>query len=213
MMARYVKLAFDRNRTWPWPKTDFDKVCTAAYGEDGWCRGCCRPLSGDPRRLVLMSGGRNIRGVWVPYFWFDSWCVDLETFRSFDFAHDFETTAVEWRGNGDGGDAVQLVIPVHDEPLFDPQELEMNTMSAHGRAGKQCPVCGVWRWLPLGGFGSVLPDPVVRLDGPSAPPAIASPEIFGDGGKTFREVFFREDVAAALQAAQKGITDFGVGFG
>jgi hypothetical protein len=207
-MVKYLQLGFDRNRAWPWPKTDFDRVCDAAYGEGGWCSECCRPLTDRPRNMVLMSGGKPVKGVWVPYFWYDSWCVDRATFDSFPFASEFATGAVTWRG-GDGGDAVHLVIPVYSQPLFDPAELERRTVERHGRAGRECPVCGAWRWMPLG-FRSTLPDPVVSIEGADSPPAIASPEIFGDGGKTFREVFFREDVAAALQAAQRGVKPTGV---
>lgn len=208
-MTKYIELGYDRNRTWPWPKTNFDRICDVAYGEGGWCEECCRPLTDRPRNVVLMSGGKKLKGVWVPNFWFDTWCVDTETFDGFAFADELQTEPVQWRGGGDGGNALHLIVPVHSEPLFDPEELERNAIAAHGRAGLECPVCGVWRWMPLG-FKSTMPDPIVVIEGANAPPAIASPEIFGDGGKTFRIILFREDVAAALQAAQRGVTPTGV---
>jgi hypothetical protein len=62
-----------------------------------------------------------------------------------------------------------------------------------------CVACGIWRWMPLtyGLLPPVKPDVLeTDLD------AIASPEWFGAGHQSFRQVLFRRELAELLAEAR-----------
>jgi len=108
-----------------------------------------------------------------------------------------EFMSVDWRGKSPG-EASQIVVPSLGEMWFDPDELRAAAVARHGVAGAACSDCGVWRWMPLA-FGML---PSLRIT-PSlgAVDIAASPEWFGDGMQSFRQILMRGELAEILVAA------------
>ena len=111
---------------------------------------------------------------------------------------------VVWKGSAPGV-AMQIVIPSVGEAWFNPDELRERAIAHHGRAGATCPECGVWRWMLLA-FGTLPPlVPLPHLEGVDI---AASPEWFGDGCQSFRQVLVRRELAELIATA--GPRDFKV---
>lgn len=89
-------------------------------------------------------------------------------------------------------DAVQVVIDSSQDKWFLPGELDKLISPIHGVASEECAVCGIVRWMPVG--MDILPPPPVEVLA-SEPPVVASPEWFGAGYQSFRQVVWRRDVA------------------
>lgn len=84
------------------------------------------------------------------------------------------------------------------EAWFDPDELRAAAVAEHGVAGATCAECGVWRWMPLA-FEML---PALRISASWAEADIvASPEWFGAGMRSFREILVRRQLAEILAAA------------
>jgi len=72
-----------------------------------------------------------------------------------------------------------------------------------GHVGARCSECGVWRWLPMG-FTLVPPlsdqvlPPLLEVPGLADVDVAASPEWFGDGWKSFRQVVVRRALAELI---------------
>jgi hypothetical protein len=108
-----------------------------------------------------------------------------------------ELRPVGWHGKP-LGDASQIVAPTLGERWFDPDELCAAAISRHGVAGAACSDCGVWRWMPME-FGML---PALQITPPLGEVDVAaSPEWFGDGMQSFRQILMRRELAELLVAA------------
>lgn len=204
MISDFVDLAPKRNRGWPWPEDSFG--LTPMFAEDGWCHSCGVPRHEQTGSLILQKKQFKTSGrAWVPNWRFDVVCVEREFAERLSAQHRVEWRPVEWRGEPPVV-ASQLVAPVAGEAWFDPEELRDRLIEEHGRAGAQCPECGVWRWLPLG-FRPIPPMTEFALPALLDVPGFddldiaASPEWFGDGLQAFRPLLFRRELADVLVAA------------
>ncbi|MFI6097475.1 hypothetical protein ACIA8G_18080 [Lentzea sp. NPDC051213] len=196
-MGDFVELEWKRNWGWPWPEDSWG--LTPRFGEDGWCRSCGVPQRAQSGSLVLRKKGKTgPPAAWVPNWQFDVVCLERSLAEEIGAKFDIELCEVAWHGSG-GADAMQIVAPWTEQPWFDHDELRAAAEQRHGVAGKTCPDCGAWRWMPLG-FGVGLPP--LRLDhAGQGKDVIASPEWFGDGWNAFRQLLFRRELAELIVAA------------
>jgi hypothetical protein len=104
---------------------------------------------------------------------------------------------VAWQG-ASPGTAFQIVAPSVGQRWFDPKELRARAEDRHGVAGATCSDCGTWRWMPM--TYSLLP-PVAGEALSAAQDVIASPEWFGDGCQSYRQVLVRRRLAELIAAA------------
>jgi hypothetical protein len=195
------ELTGDRSRGRPWPE---DGWRSAVWGEDGWCRACGTPQGPQTGALTLEGRGMDATGGWWPVSWRDGVCLSGALADAAAEAFGVETREVAWHGESPGA-AAQLVIPVSDRPWFDPAELDAAGLAAHGVPGVVCPACGVKRWRPLmfnppPGVAGQLPPMRVEPGAPW-PPIMASPEWFGDGLNSYRQVLVRPDFGEFLNTA------------
>ncbi len=104
---------------------------------------------------------------------------------------------MEWHRTSPG-EAMQIVIPTVGDAWFDEKELREAAIARHGVDGATCGECGTWRWMPLA-FGFLPP---LRITPPIGGAAIAgSPEWFGAGLQSFRQLLVQRELAELLAAA------------
>lgn len=96
------------------------------------------------------------------------------------------------------GEAMQISVPSVGDAWFDPDELRERMVARHGSAGATCSACGIWRWLPLG-YGDLPPLRIVP--GLGDVDVAASPEWFGDGWESYRQILWRRELAELLVQA------------
>ncbi len=194
-MSDYVEIVLRRNRGWPWPENSWG--LTPMYGEDGWCHTCGVPKRAQTGPIVLQRKGLKIEGAWVPNWQFDVYCL----------APAIADAASERFGIGLRPiasvtepiiDASQVAIDSTAEPWFDLADLNRLIASIHGHASETCSECGVTRWMPVG--MDVLPGPPDSVMA-EQPAVVASPEWFGAGKQSFRQILWRRDVADFLLAS------------
>jgi len=93
---------------------------------------------------------------------------------------------------------MQIIAPTVASEWFDPNELRERAIARHGSAGAECPDCGIWRWLPLP-FDLLPPfrssPDWERYD------VLGSPEWFGAGKQSFRELLMRRGLANLIVEA------------
>ncbi len=177
-----VELSLKRNRGWPWPEDSFGLA--PMFGDDGWCRSCGIPTREQSGSLVLQTKGMSkAEGAWVPYWQYDSICLSQELALVVADRFVVELREIEWRGRGTPPPASQIVVASGDDSWFDEAALQEVLVAEHGTAGAECGECGVWRWMPLA--SERLPTPTIVASGGDA---VASPEWFGDGLKSFRQI-------------------------
>lgn len=163
------------------------------FGADGWCRVCGVPQHPQSGSIVLQSRGLTVSGGWVPFWQYDVYCLEAG-FRAeaeADFGLSFRTV----RAPKGELDALQVVIDSSPQPWFDADVLEKIIAPIHGEASEECVVCGIVRWMPVG--MDILPPPSAEVLA-SNPPVVASPEWFGAGYRSFRQIVWRRDVAEFL---------------
>lgn len=195
-MSEFVQLYWKRNRGWPWPEDSWG--LDPMFGTDGWCHSCGIPLRDQCGPLTLKRASlAPLVGGWVPNWRFDTVCLEssiaarvVERFR-------VQLRDVQWKGEPPGA-AKQIVIPTVGSAWFDSQKLHEIAADRHGTAGAKCAVCGIWRWMPLtyGLLPPVTPE-VLQTDWDT----IASPEWFGDGHQSFRQVLVRRELAEFIASA------------
>jgi hypothetical protein len=195
-MNDFVHLYLKRNRGWPTPKDSWG--LTPMFGEDGWCHACGTPLREQCGPLTLKPGGMSpLRGAFVPNWRFDVVCLEDSLASAATDRFNLNVLEVAWQGP-QPGTAKQIVIPSVGDSWYDQEALVAATIETHGSTGNACPSCGTWRWLPLG--YDALPQLV-----PSAPlegfDVCASPEWFGDGYKSFRQILIRRELAQLIVEA------------
>ena len=194
-MSKYVALEPRRNRGWPWP--EIDSGSNALFGEDGWCSKCGVPKNPQSGPLVLQRKSLRPVGAWMPHWQDEIYCMSADLAAEVDARFDVSLRPVEWRG-ASPGEAMQLVVPTVGQSWFVEEQLAEKVKSRHGRTGKRCEQCNVWRWLGL--FWEQLPKlrTPVELDGLDVG---ASPEWFGDGTQAYRQVVMRRELAELLCSA------------
>lgn len=181
--VRFVELSLKRNRGWPWPEDSFG--LSPMFGDDGWCRSCGIPMRAQSGSLVLQTKGMSkAEGAWVPYWQYDAICLSEDLAAEVADRFVVELREVEWHGRGEPRRAFQIVAASGSDPWFDELALREVLVAEHGTAGAECGECGVWRWMPLA--SERLPAPTIVA--PSGCDVVASPEWFGDGLKSFRQV-------------------------
>lgn len=191
-MRSYVEIVLRRNRGWPWPEDSWG--LTPMYGEDGWCHTCGVPKHPQTGSIVLQRKGLKVEGAWVPNWQFDVYCVAQSLADAARERFEIDTRPVASVGDG-SLNASQVVIESSNAEWFNPANLERLIRPIHGEASETCSECGVTRWMPVG--MDVLPaPPVALLEG--QPPVLASPEWFGAGKRSFRQIIWRRDVADFL---------------
>jgi hypothetical protein len=138
-----------------------------------------------------------VQGAWVPNWRFDAICLEATLAARLGTQYRLGMRAIAWHRNVQGA-ALQIIAPTVEPAWFDPDALRAVAESRHGSAGRSCPECGVWRWLPLP--LELLPpvQPSARWDDHDV---VASPEWFGDGARSFREVLVRRKLAQAIASA------------
>jgi hypothetical protein len=195
-MSEFVQLFWKRNRGWPSPESSWG--LQSMFGDDGWCRTCGTPLRDQCGPLTLKrSGFATVSGGWVPNWRFDTVCLESSVAEKVAGRFRTDLRDVVWKGASPGA-AKQIVIPTGKSAWFDAEKLRDAAEDRHGVAGAECPVCGIWRWMPLtfGLLPPLLPE-VLQTDAD----AIASPEWFGDGCQSFRQVLFRRELAELVASA------------
>jgi len=194
--VEFVQLELKRNRGWPWPEDSWG--LDSMYGPDGWCRSCGIPLQEQTGPLTLRASGMSpVQGAWVPNWRFDTICVEATLAARLGSEYRLETRPVAWHRNVQGA-AMQIIAPTIKPEWFDPDALRTAAVSRHGSAGKNCAECCVWRWLPL---PLELLPPVWSSTRWDDYGVVASPEWFGDGAQSFREVLVRRKLAQAIVSA------------
>lgn len=197
MTGEFVDLSWKRNRGWPWPEDSWG--LGPMFGDDGWCHVCGTPLRAQCGPLTLSRRGLTpLTGGWVPNWHFDAICLEgsvAKEVTSRGFSVDLREVA--WQGRSPG-EASQIVAPTTGQAWFDPEELSERTEDRHGVAGATCPACGIWRWMPMT-FGLLPPIAPEVLT--AAPDVIASPEWFGDGCQSFRQILVRRELAELIATA------------
>jgi len=140
----------------------------------------------------------NASGGWVPYWRYDAFCISGELAAQVDNRFNVELREVAWRGRGGPPvEAAQIIVSSTDEPWFDETELGEVLKARHGKAGAECTECGIWRWMPL--VSESLPVPKIKaVEGVHA---VASPEWFGDGLQSFRQIAFAPPLAELIAAS------------
>lgn len=184
-------LILKRNRGWPARSGERE-----LFGADGFCEACWVPYHEQTGRLVLERPRARMTGVWVPNWIFDTLCVDEALAEEVASGFDVDLRPIEW-ARGGAERAFQIVIPTVGDMWFDPDGLAQRAVEVHGSAGATCPVCGVWRWMPL----TLRRDlPLVLEPGTLHGDIAASPEWFGDVRKSFRLFLVRRELAELLAA-------------
>jgi hypothetical protein len=202
-MRDFVTLSAKRHRGWPWPERSWGR--TPMYGEDGWCRTCGTPNRTQCAPLILQRRGVTVSGAWIPNWVHDTICLAAGLAEEVAGSFRVELREVGWPSSPPG-DARQIVVPVVGRRWFDEVALRVRAAARHGSAGARCEDCGVWRWMPLGfrpgrGPGGEALPPVLDVPELDDVDIAASPEWFGAGVKSFRELLVRRELASALVEA------------
>lgn len=195
-MSDFVELYLKRNRGWPWPEDSWG--LTPMFGDDGWCHACGVPQRPQCGSLVLQRKGlARVEGAWVPNWQFDALCLERSLAEAVADRFAVELLPIAWHGTPPGV-AEQIVAPSVSDAWFDPGELREAAIAQHDVAGQVCAECGVWRWMPLA-FGTL---PQLRITPPLSEVDIAaSPEWFGDGWNSYRQILVRRELAELLAGA------------
>lgn len=191
----YSYLILRRNRGWPSPEDSWG--LSLMFGESGWCHACGTPKREQIGSLRMLRSGLNTAGAWMPNWRFDTLCLGAELAAEVEARFGLELRPVLSAGRRDMI-ARQLVIRPAGQRWFDPALLNERTRARHGSAGTSCSSCGMWRWLPLD-HGELPPIEAETVR--ECPAAAASPEWFGTGCKSFRELVFRTDLAEFIAEA------------
>jgi hypothetical protein len=191
----FVELYYKRNRGWPSPEESWG--LSPMFGDGGWCRSCGTPLRDQCGPLTLRRAGLSpVSGAWVPNWRFDAICLEGSLAARVAERFRVDLREVAWKGSAPGA-AMQIVVPSVGKAWFDPDQLGEKAVAHHGTAGATCPECGVWRWMPLA-FGTL---PAVSLSQLEGVDIAASPEWFGAGCQSFRQILVRRELAELIVAA------------
>lgn len=165
------------------------------FGEDGWCRSCGTPLRRQCGPLTLKRQGLlSLAGAFVPNWRFDAICLEASLASHALDKFSLDLREVAWKGTPPGK-AMQIIVPSVGSSWYDSEKLFAATSAKHGSSGSRCPGCGIWRWLPLS--YDELP-PVTGSTELQGADICASPEWFGVGWKSFRQILVRRELAQLI---------------
>ena len=195
-MQDLVHLLLKRNRGWPFPEESWG--LTPMFGEDGWCHSCGTPLRAQCGPLTLTRKGLSpLNGAFVANWRFDAFCMEDSIAKRVAEQFRVALREVAWKGTPPGS-AMQIIAPTVGPSWYDPEALTEAATKRHGAPGKACPECHTWRWFPL---SKELLPPLSREITTAETDVAASPEWFGDGFKSFRQILFRRRLAELLVEA------------
>lgn len=203
-MFDFVELWAKRNRGWPWPEDSYG--LTPMFGASGWCRECGTPLGPQTGSLTLQSKGLTVQGAWIPYWLSDVICLDAVLADEVASRFRVQLLPVQWSGSA-RAEAHQIVVPTVGQAWFDHAELRAKATELGRPAGSVCVSCGTCRWPPLGFAPMPAPfqhktlPPLRVLPELGDVDVAASPEWFGDGFNSFRQVLVRRELAELIAAA------------
>lgn len=184
---------------WPWPEDSYG--LGPMYSDQGWCRGCGTPSGEQTGALVIQGSKFPSAEVWMPNWLYDVVCVSARV--AGDITERFKIDLGEVHKPRKGPTGVKQILPAQTvEPWHRREELVRAVRARHSehdgeRTGSSCGQCGRWKWLPV----SEDEAPITASAVLSTSDAIASPEAFGDGLKSFRHLLFRRPLAETLVAA------------
>lgn len=184
---------------WPWPEDSYGM--DPMFGADGWCHSCGTALSPQIGPLTVQGSKFPSANLWMPNWQFDVVCVSSDVA---DAIRDrFAVTLGEVHKPRSGATEVMQLLPtVTAEAWYRPRPLARAVRTQHKkndgrRTGSRCDSCGTWKWLPvLEGKVPILSQVLATESD-----VIASPEVFGDGLKSFRHLLFRRELGEKLVAA------------
>lgn len=198
-MTEWVALAPRFTPGWPWPEDSYG--LGPMYGDQGWCRECGTPLTEQTGALVIQGSKFPTAEVWMPNWLYDVVCVSARV--AVDITARFNVDLSDVLKPRGGPTGVMQVLPAQTvSPWHRHEELARAVQARHRehdgeRTGSSCGRCGRWKWLPV----SEDEAPIAANALVSTSDAIASPEAFGDGLKSFRHLLFRRALGEALVAA------------
>ena len=171
------------------------------FGPEGWCRGCGTPLVEQSGPLVMQGRKFPTAAVWMPNWRFDVVCISAEMAPEVKNRFRVDLGDVHKPRNGPTG-AKQLRVEVTSRAWYRPDDLSRAVLARHHRyegerTGARCAACTRWRWLPVSESDAAIIGAAVV----SERDVIASPEVFGDGLKSFRHLLFRRELGEYLLAA------------
>jgi hypothetical protein len=164
------------------------------FGEDGWCHSCGVPKHEQTGSIVLQPKGLKVEGAWVPNWQFDVYCLAQAHARVAVERFEVSLRPV-MSPEGQMIKANQVTVRSSPKPWFDPAVLTTRIEPVHGMAYETCSDCLVTRWMPVG--MDTLPRPTDSIFA-EEPAVVASPEWFGAGKQSFRQILWRRDVADYL---------------
>ena len=173
------------------------------YGEDGWCRSCGTPLRNQSGPLVIQGSKFPTADVWMPNWLFDTVCISADIAE--EVARDFRVDLVEVHNPRQGVTGVRQVrAGPTASPWYTKKHLSRAVRERHGQdygrtTGSTCRSCGRWKWLPIAEDWAPVQASALTPDAD----VVASPEIFGDGLKSFRHLLFRRPLAELLHSKAK----------
>lgn len=197
--ADWVALSPRFTPGWPWPEDSYG--LGPMYGDDGWCRRCGTPLVEQAGALVIQGRKFPSADVWMPNWLYDVVCVSARL--AADITERFTVDLGEVHKPRIGPTGVKQLLPAQTvEPWHRHEELARAVRARHSehdgdRTGSSCRLCGRWKWLPV----SESEVPITASALVSTSDVIASPETFGDGMKSFRNLLFRRPLGETLVAA------------
>lgn len=197
-MSEWVALATKLTPGWPWPESSWG--LEPRFGADGWCRGCGTPLHEQTGSLVIQGSKFPTSGVWMPNWSYDVVCVSAAVAEVVADKFRVEMRDVCKPKSGPTG-FKQLMPEVSQKRWYDEAVLKSIIPVKHpldDSVGSRCSTCSTWRWLPVSEgdahiFSAALDD--VESD------VAASPEWFGSGWSSMRNLLFRRELAEALVTA------------
>lgn len=141
--------------------------------------------------------------VWMPNWRFDTVCISAEIAEK--VARDFRVELGEVHKPRQGDTGVrQLLVSPTASPWYTKKHLRRAVRERHGQhygrtTGSACRSCGSWKWLPIAEEGAAAQAGAPTPDAD----VVASPEIFGDGLKSYRHLLFRRPLAEFLHSKAK----------
>jgi len=192
-MTTHVYLCLKRNRGWPWPDESWG--LSPMFGDDGWCHNCGTPLRQQTGPLTLRRKGLNPHhGAFIPNWRFGIFCLEAGLAQRARERFRLDLRDVAWAGSPPGA-ALQILIPTVGASWFDPDALAAAATAEYGAPGQTCAHCGTWRWMPLDYDHLPPPQPTQEIDRHDI---AASPEWFGSGCQSFREILVRRELAELI---------------
>lgn len=139
--------------------------------------------------------------VWMPNWLYDVVCVSERL--AADISNRFNVQLGEVHKPRTGPARARQILPLQTGRSWHrDNELAVAVRARHSehdrdRTGSSCETCGRWKWLPV----SENEAPIMASALLASSDVLASPEVFGDGLKSFRHLLFRRPLGETLVAS------------